>query len=69
MIEDSLHHEKEITINKIQEDLSNSKMEYKKLENEINKYHDVIEYNKKYYENNTKKFEDDHRKHLEITME
>lgn len=27
MLEDSLHHEKELTINRIEEDLSNSKME------------------------------------------
>lgn len=69
MIEDSLYHEKEITINKIQEDLSNSKMEYKKLENEINKYQDVIEYNKKHYENHNKKLEDDHRKLIELNMD
>jgi len=47
MIEESLHTEKEMTISRIQDDLSNSRMEHKKLENEINKYQEIVEFNKR----------------------
>lgn len=69
MVEESLHTEKEMTISRIQEDLSNSRIEHKKLENEINKYQEIIEFNKKQQEKNKKHIEDDHRKQYELNLE
>merc|ERR1712096_111751 len=69
MIEDALHSEKELTINRIQENLSNSKMEHRKLENEINKYQEIIEFNKRQYEHSKKQLDEDQRKNYDINLE
>merc|ERR1712096_415618 len=45
MIEDALHSEKEMTI---------SRIEHRKLENEVNKYQEIVEYNKRQYDKNKK---------------